>query len=242
MSKLNHQPHPFTLEPVRRQTLAETVVEQILAEVKQRGLKPGTRMPSERELQRLLGVGRSTVREAMTGLSALGVVEIRHGEGAFVTGDPAVLGATDEIATALSKGVTRVLLEARRPIETEVARLAALRRTDSDLKALRAILEEHEDLMAGHQSAARQAAQFHLVLADAAHNEVLAGFVASYRRLLVDRGPRLEQIEGYRAWELDGHQRLFSAVEAGDPQLATTLMQEHLDKVVGYYAEIGWPL
>src|ERR1700733_9528054 len=227
MPKLNDQPPPFSLAPARRQKLADTVVEQILAEVNQRGLKPGTRMPSERELQRLLGVGRSTVREAMTGLSALGVVDIRHGEGAFVARDPAVFGATDEIATALSKGVTRVLLEARRPIETEIARLAALRRTDSDLNALRAILKEHADLMAAHQSAARQAAQFHLLLADSAHNEVLAGFVASYRRLLVDRGPHLEQIEGYRAWELEGHRRLLSAVDAANPELATTLMQEH---------------
>jgi DNA-binding GntR family transcriptional regulator len=67
-------------------------------------------MPSERELMVVLGVGRSTVGKALHGL-ALGVVEIRHGEGAFVARDPAVLGATDGIAAALEKGVTRMLLD-----------------------------------------------------------------------------------------------------------------------------------
>ena len=89
-------------------------------------------MPSERELQQALGVGRSTIREAMTGLAMLGVVEVRHGEGTFVAAEPELVGATGGIATALAKGVTPTLLEARRPVESEIARLAALRRDDAD--------------------------------------------------------------------------------------------------------------
>src|SRR5207253_7246709 len=92
------EPSDFALWPVPRRKLTDTVAQQLLAEIRQRGLTAGTRMPSERELQRALGVGRSTVREAMTGLAMLGVVEIRHGEGAFVAVDPAVVGATNGIA------------------------------------------------------------------------------------------------------------------------------------------------
>ena len=174
-------------------------------------------MPSERELQHALGVGRSTIREAMTGLAVLGVVEIRHGEGTFVAADPERVGATGGITAALAKGVTPGLLEARRPVESEIARLAALRRTDEDLRALEGVLATHERALAEDTPAARVSAQFHVVLADAAHNDVLAGFVASYRELLVTRGPSLEEVDGYRAWELAEHRGLYEVGHlAGD--------------------------
>jgi GntR family transcriptional repressor for pyruvate dehydrogenase complex len=231
-----------SLRPALRQKLTDTVAQQLLEEIRQRGLTPGTRMPSERELQQALGVGRSTVREAMTGLAMLGVVEIRHGEGVFVASDPEIVGATDGLTAALSKGVTRVLLEARRPVETEIARLAALRRSDADLDALQAVLRDHAQALARMRPAARISAQFHLVLSEAAHNEVLASFVASYRKLLIARGPSLEQVEGYREWELAEHQGLYDAVSAHDADLAVARMIAHLDQVVIYYGAIGWPL
>ena len=124
----------------------------------------------------------------MTALATLGVVEIRQGDGTFVAADPELLGATEGIAAALSKGVTRMLLEARRPVESEIARFAALRRDETDLRALEAVLEDHTETLASDEPVARISAQFHVVLAEAAHNEVLAGFVASYRELLVARG------------------------------------------------------
>ena len=230
------------LQPALRQKLTDTVVQQLLDDLRARGLTPGTRMPSERELQQALGVGRSTVREAMTALATLGVVEIRQGDGTFVAADPELLGATEGIAAALSKGVTRMLLEARRPVESEIARLAALRRDETDLRALEAVLEDHTETLASDGPVARISAQFHVVLAQAAHNEVLAGFVASYRELLVARGPSLEQITGYREWELAEHRNLYDAVYAGDAFLATARMVDHLDQVIAYYSATGWPL
>ena len=70
-------------------------------------------MPSERELMQALNVGRSTVREALNGLVMLGVIEIRHGQGAFVTERPHSQAEPEAIAAALAKGVTRDLLEVR---------------------------------------------------------------------------------------------------------------------------------
>jgi GntR family transcriptional repressor for pyruvate dehydrogenase complex len=229
------------LQPVLRHKLADTVAQQLLENMRTRGLTPGTRMPSERELQHALGVGRSTIREAVTGLAMMGVVEIRQGEGTFVAADPELIGATGGIAAALAKGVTPVLLEARRPVECEIARLAALRRDDADLKALEAVLAAHAQTLAEDGPAARISAQFHVVLSEAAHNELLAGFVASYRELLVTRGPSLEQAEGYREWELAEHRGLYEAVQAGDAYLATARMADHLDQVTVYYRAVGWP-
>jgi GntR family transcriptional regulator, transcriptional repressor for pyruvate dehydrogenase complex len=232
----------LSLTPAPRQKLTETIAKRLLDEIRERGLVPGTRMPSERELVAALGVGRSTVREALNGLAMLGVVEIRHGEGAFVAKDPAVLGATDGIAAALEKGVTQTLLEARRPIEVEIARLAAIRRTQRDIIELRRVLEAHERAVKAGRPAARPSARFHTMLSDTAHNELLAGFVASYSRLLTERGPKLEAIEGYPEWELQEHGEIFAAVESGDEKRAAQRMQRHLDGVTDYYRRLGWPL
>jgi GntR family transcriptional repressor for pyruvate dehydrogenase complex len=242
MSLQDGHSNALELRPASRSRLTETVARQLLSEIQLRGLEPGTKMPSERELMQSLGVGRSTVREALHGLAMLGVVEIRHGQGAFVTGAAGLVHAPDGIAAALAKGVTSTLLEARRPLETEIARLAAIRRTPADLTALSAVLESHESALLEERSASKQSARFHLVLAEAAHNDVLAGFVASYRKLLQERGPRLEELDGYREWELAEHRRLFAAVRARDPELAAELMRAHLDQVVLYYAQFGWSL
>ena len=223
-----------------RRKLAETVSEQVLGEIRRRGLAPGTRMPSERKLMQALGVGRSTVREALNGLAMLGVIEIRHGQGAFVAEQPASASAP-EITTALAKGVTRDLLEARTPVETEIARLAALRRTPADLREIEAVLERHGHALESGRPAARWSARFHLMLAEAAHNEVLAGFVASFVKLLVERGPTLERLEGYREWELREHRRLHEAVRDGKAELAAERMRAHLAQVEEYHARLPAP-
>ena len=207
--------------------------------VRRESLSVGDQIPSERELQKRLGVGRSTVREAIRGLAALGVLQVRHGHGVFVATDPALVGATDGIAAALSQGVTRILLEARRPVETEIARLASLRRTSADLKVLRGVLSRHRKALEAGQSAAQHSAQFHVALSDAAHNDVLAGFVASYRRLLAERGPSLEHVAGYPEWEFGGHKSLYEAVLRREPEVAADRMRSHLDDVVSITIDWG---
>lgn len=232
----------ISLSPVPRRKLTETIAHQLLREIRERGLRPGTRMPSERELMETLGVGRSTVREALNGLAMLGAVEIRHGQGAFVLADPVVMGATDGIAAALEKGETQMLLEARRPVEAEIARLAAMRRSKQDLAAMRRVVARHQQAVEANRPAAEVSARFHRLLSDAAHNELLAGFVASYTPLLRDRGPRLEAIDGYPEWELREHRGILEAVEAGDEERTADRMRRHLDGVIDYYRQLGWPV
>jgi DNA-binding FadR family transcriptional regulator len=238
VSSSSRSPIALSLTPVApRRKLAETVAEQVLGEIRGRGLAPGTRMPSERELMAALGVGRSTVREALNGLALLGVIEIRHGQGAFVAREPDWVSAP-EITAALAKGVTRDLLEARNPVETEIARLAAVRRTPADLKEIEAVLEKHGQALARKRPAARQSVRFHVALAQAAHNEVLAGFVASFAKLLAERGPALERVDGYREWELREHRGLYEAVRDGAPDLAAERMRAHLSQVSDYHARL----
>lgn len=230
---------PLDIKPAERRKLTETVATELLEEFRRRRLAPGTRIPSERELRALMGVGRSTIREALNGLSLLGVIEIHHGRGIFITASPADLEARQLLSEALREPVTRDLIEARMTVEAEVFGLAAERRTQEDLREIEEQLRACEAAVAKSEPAAGPGVKFHLAIARAARNEVLSSFVASISHLLVERGPELEGIPGYREWELADHGRLFEAVRSGDGELARQRLRRHLSAVIEYYRQIG---
>jgi DNA-binding FadR family transcriptional regulator len=229
----------LTLSPAPRRKLTETVAEQLLAAI--RNLPPGAKVPSERELTKDLGVGRSTVREALNGLAMLGMVEIRHGQGVFVTNDAAqVNNEPSAITAALERGVTNEFVEARLIVEVEVARLAARRRTDEDLASLEAALKVQEARLTGKiEDLVDVAASFNVLLAEAAHNEVLAAMIQSFVSLMVERGPRVYSLDGFGEWDLQEHRGLFEAVRDRDPDRAARLMREHIEELARRYRAVG---
>jgi len=222
------------IEQAPRRKLAETVAQQVLEAV--RDLPPGTRLPSERELTQQLGVGRSTVREALQGLAMMGVIEIRHGQGVFVADRPAIAGESEQ--SLPPKEVTDELLEARRIVEVELARLAAERRTESDLGKMQSLLDAHREDLAAGRGPIMQASQFHLLVADAAKNQILADVVRPFFRLMLERGPQLyETTDGYAQWELEQHQRICDAIRSGDAETARVRMLEHVTSMGHHYEE-----
>ena len=228
----------LALSPAPRRKLSETVADQLLVAVRE--LPPGTKVPSERELTKELGVGRSTVREALNGLAMLGVVEIRHGQGVFVTGDPPQTSEPSAIASALERGVTNEFIEARLIVEVEVARLAARRRTDEDLAAMAAALIVQEKRIGGDIDAiVETAASFNVLLADCAHNEVLRAMIQSFVTLMVERGPRVYSLEGFGEWDLQEHRGLYAAVRDRDAERAAKLMREHIEELARRYRAVG---
>jgi GntR family transcriptional repressor for pyruvate dehydrogenase complex len=225
----------FPLIQAPRRKLAETVTEQLIQAI--RPLAPGTRLPSTQELTRRLGVGRSTVREALNGLATLGMVEIRHGMGVVVAAGAALDQGPDAIALALAKGVTRDLLEARQIVEVANARLAAQRRTESDLRDIEAVLESHERCV---DYPIKPASDFHVVIAEASHNEVLVGVFRSILKPMVKRGPRLyEQLKDFGRWELDQHRSIYESIRAADPEEAAERMRRHVTAMETNYRKVG---
>lgn len=230
------EPTPdLVIQQAPRRKLAETVAQQLLDAVRQ--LPAGTRLPPERELTTRMGVGRSTVREALNGLAMMGVVEIRHGQGVFVAEPPSIaVGATER--SLPPREVTNELLEARRIVEVELARLAAERRTEDDLTAMQSLLDAHRADLAAGRGPIMQASQFHLLVADAAKNQVLADVVRPFFRLMLERGPQLyETTEGYAQWELDQHQRICDAIRSGDGELTRLRMLEHVTSMSHHYEQ-----
>jgi GntR family transcriptional repressor for pyruvate dehydrogenase complex len=222
-----------------RKNLVEEVADRLLKALE--GLEPGTRLPSERELSVALGVGKSSVREALKGLAMLGIIEIRHGQGAFVLERPSSRTQPPHaIAQALAKGHTQDLVEARRLIDGSIARLAAERRSDSDLAELRNTLASHRRALHEHDDPTLAAAKFHIDLAEAAQNEILASFAVTLSEPERERLGDLYALDpGFPDWEIAQHEAILAAVAGADPDLAEQLAQRHVDAMAEHYRRSG---
>lgn len=227
----------------QRVRLSERAAREIIDLIEAQGLAPGDLLPTEPELMQLLGVGRSSVREALRGLAVLGLVEIRQGQGTFVrspgpsTGPGA--GGIDTISGALARGLTEELLEAREIIEGRIASLAARRATPDDLVELERLVTAARTAHAAGQRGFLLSADFHLGVARAAHNDVLEGFVASYVPLLAERATVLERLPGYVEWEIREHDAIRQAIAARDARLAAARMREHLRDMTIHYEHLS---
>lgn len=171
---------------VQRHPLAAQTADLLLTRIQAGEWPLGHRLPGETTLTAQLGVGRSTVREAIRELSGKGVLETRQGAGVFVTAlDPA-----DDTDAVLRRSSISAVIEARIAIEAEAAALAARRRTPTDLRAIRQALVGRADTtltLEGHVDADMA---FHRAVVVAAHNEVLTqlfdAFLPRLRRTMID--------------------------------------------------------
>lgn len=174
------------------------------------------RIPPESELVSALGVGRNTVREAIRALSHAGLLEVRQGDGTFVR-------ATNELSGAVRRlcgNELREILEVRRALEVEAARLAATARDDDDLQQLEVLLRRRNeaDSLPAEEFAVRDA-EFHQRLVAASHNSLLIGL---YEGLIeaVRSSVATTFDPGVSPQEHVSHAALLDAVRAGDPARA----------------------
>lgn len=214
------------IKPTSRQSLAQTVARQLLDLIASGRLQKGDRLPSEAELKERFEVGRSTIREALNGLVLLGVIEVRHGQGAVVVDRPAPHGSLD---AALRTARDVDLIEVRRALETTIAESAADRATDEHLAGLRSVLEQAERRLKDDGEAVAEAVAFHMRLAEATGNPFFIRFMELSGKLMAERGERLCVEQDYNEWELETHRWLYEAVASRDPARARRSMERHLE-------------
>ncbi|GAB2589445.1 FadR/GntR family transcriptional regulator [Kribbella endophytica] len=213
---------------IRRQPLAEQAVEEILRRVGAGEWPVGQKLPGETTLAAQLGVGRSTVREAVRELAGRRVLESRQGSGVFVVGTQPV----EDWDQVLRRAAISDVLEGRLAIETEAARLAASRRTAGDLRALKRTLADRaraaSDL--GDEEYIEADLAFHRAVVTAAHNAVLGelfdSFVPRVRRAMVDM-LKLDTKAQHRGDQAE-HAAIVEAIRAKDAELASGVSRAHL--------------
>ncbi|MFC9967389.1 FadR/GntR family transcriptional regulator [Nocardia ignorata] len=211
---------------VRRQPLAAQAAELLLARIRTGEWPLGHRLPGETLLAAQLGVGRSTVREAIRELAGKGVLDSRQGAGVFVT----ALDVTEDWDVVLRGATIVAVIEARIAIEAEAAALAAERRTPADLRAIRRTLAERRvegRPVADHVDADMA---FHRAVVVAAHNDVLTQLFDSLlprlRLAMIDmlelRPVRSEQDDQH------AHEQLAQAIADRTPTAAAEFSRAHL--------------
>lgn len=214
--------------------MSEAIVEQIRALIRGDRLRPGDRLPSERDLGERMGVSRVTVREALRVLEAGGLVEIRVGAkgGAFVTTpSSAKIGSGLADLITLSPLTAPEVTEARQVFEVGMLPLVVERATEQDIADLRAMLKEHQAALRAGEYVMAMSAAFHVRLAAATHNAAVEVLVRSFH------GPLLMSLrEAQVAAPLMGHRGtaehrdLVEAVAEKDVERAQEIMRTHLKR------------
>jgi DNA-binding FadR family transcriptional regulator len=171
-----------------RRSLVDLVIARIQQQISLGVLVPGKRIPTETELGDTLGVSRTTIREAVVVLAHMGLLEVRQGDGTYVI---ASAPGRESLDQRLRRAAALEVYEVRRPLEIETARLAAARRTAADVRRLRELLAERDELRAAGKSdqAVDVDVEFHRTIAVASKNAVLAdlynAFSVALRKTLV---------------------------------------------------------
>jgi GntR family transcriptional regulator, transcriptional repressor for pyruvate dehydrogenase complex len=224
-----------SLAPRRRpRTLALELVASLSDRIRDGRLQRGDKLPTEAAIMAEFEVSRTVVREAISKLQAGGLVETRHGVGTFVLG----LGDTPGFKIGPEQfGTLRdvvAVLELRIGLETEAAALAAQRRTEANLQAMRQALDAVAQAVEAGQNAVAPDFQFHLEIARATQNDHFGELMATLGSTIIPRG-RLEPTDAvsedrrlYLRRVNGEHESIFDAIAAQDPDGARAAMRTHL--------------
>ena len=214
------------LTSLRRSPLVELAVSQLREQVLSGQWPVGGRLPAETELAQRLEVGRSTVREAVRALVHAGLLETRQGSGTYVRS----LTPGADWEPRLRRAAVLEAYEVREALEVQAARLAASRRTETDIEALHACLAERDRARGEDARFVEADLAFHRAVVAAAHNPLLAEMFDSFAAVLREALIAIRSDQAVQGPDADAaHARLAAAIEAGDAAAAAQATHDHLD-------------
>lgn len=216
------QPEKALLLPLPPVDRVQQVIAALADYIQRSGLKPGDRLPAERELMAALAVGRSTIREVISHFQALGVVEARKGSGTYLL--RAISGATIHMPLTLDTRHLRdallQTLEVRRGIEVEAGMVAARRRTDADLINIETKLDEMERVHLAKGTSGPEDLAFHLAIYDATHNPLFRQLLEQMREAFERFWEKPFDRPDFARRSFPYHRTLFDAIASQDPDSA----------------------
>lgn len=223
------------MKPDARTSLSDGIVEQVVDLISRDVLKPGDRLPSERELCKRLGVGRSSLREALRSLAVMGIIDGRVGDGTFVSNNnKRYLEKTLQWGLLLDRKRVQDLIETRLMLESQTAFLAAQRVTTENIDAIEETLRGMEASIAAPDKYLEFDLQFHLTIARATQNSILYSLLSMIRGYLQEwiKGslaePSTEGTDTRAKLSLLEHQKILDALRRGEADQAQRAMTEHI--------------
>lgn len=215
--------------------------EEITAQIKRMivdgELKVGDKLPSTKEMSERFGVGRSTTREALSALKAMGLIDIRQGGGCTVISTlPSEFELPELQSLRMNRQTLLALLEARQSFEVSNAAIAASKRTEEDLAVLRELVVQMKAAAGNDLEGERTDLLFHLTLVKATHNTILVQLFETVMNQVETAIREIRRVELYAnrsvAEQLyEEHLAIYKAVEAQDAEAASLSMRQHLHHV-----------
>jgi GntR family transcriptional repressor for pyruvate dehydrogenase complex len=218
-------------EVIRRNKVYEEVAQQIERLIL-KNLRPGDKLPPERELAEMLRVSRGSVRDAIRGLELRGLVEPRQGAGTIVR-ETSAEPLPSPFANALKRRQERIseLLDFRKMLEPPLAARAATHASADEISEMEEILQRQEAKQAQGAAAVAEDAEFHYSVALASGNSVVLKVLDILMDLLRDTRERSLQVEGRPEKSLAGHRRILAAIKRHDAEAAKAAMRRHIEDV-----------
>ncbi|MEW6526109.1 MAG: FadR/GntR family transcriptional regulator [Spirochaetota bacterium] len=239
MKKIHGDLHMDTIQPIKRNKLTRSIVDVLLANIKNATIPPGSKLPPERELMQKLGVGRSTLREAIQSLALMGILEVKPGEGTFVRtiAKEDIIGPHIFVPLIDAESMAN-FFEARLLIEPHIAELAAKRRNAQDIASIEETLLKTKQSIERNEDVDHCAGQFHLQIAKASQNIVCVRFLEAILSFLVGRRENAEHNKDFLQWEYESHEKIFKAIKQGDESKAYKTMEQHIQVVLQWYKKL----
>lgn len=229
------------MEPiVEKKNYSDQVFQYLFHEIKSGKMKPGDKLPNERELSQALGVSRPSLREALRAMSQLGLVVTRHGGGTYINNyDDIYLMSILQYITIISDDLLIDLIQVRKTLEAEATRLAAKNATDEDLEKIENYARERAELCERYADDLSQVREqlntldylFHKSIAEASKNKVIPAFIVSIHATFTEHQNRVSAKADIAKHVNDKHMQIVQALKQRDEKLAKTLMYEHLQMV-----------
>ncbi|RPK12715.1 FadR/GntR family transcriptional regulator [Priestia endophytica] len=222
---------------IKPRKIYEQVAEELLLSIKNGDLKPGDKLDSVWQLAENFQVGRSAIREALSALRAMGLIEMRQGEGTFVREfDPSMISLPITTAVLMKKEDIENLLEVRKVLEVGASGAAASKRTEEDLINMKNILEKMMNSVGDEELGEKADFQFHLAVAKASQNPLLVGLMNNVGEMMLQSMRETRRVWLYSKETTsqrlyDEHMQIYKAIEAMDVRRAQDLMISHLMSV-----------
>jgi GntR family transcriptional repressor for pyruvate dehydrogenase complex len=216
----------------KKSAISEDIVDSLLSLIRERELRPGDKLPAERELAAMMQVSRPSLREALRALAIMNMVEIRQGDGTYVSSlTPELLMSHLDFVFSLNDTEVLELFQARKVLEPGIVAMAAERITDPEVIALEECVRRSVALVDDHRAFLEADVEVHELIARAAKNSVLARFMASISQLGKVSRSRTVELPGVTRQSVQDHSAIVAALKRRDPQAARLAMLHHLDNV-----------
>lgn len=222
---------------IKKVTATEAIVESLKERIQSGEFEPGGKLPSEQELLKEYDVSRLTLREALAQLSALGIISVHHGKGAFVETQVSIPALDNVLIPLFPRNDSNRLpdlVEARSMLESEIAAKVAASRTRADITRLERLLESDPEILDDTERFAERDYRFHLTLAEMADNKFLLAIYQALYRNITSFLVRYAQSIDDRKEALERHRPILEAIIEQDVERARELAREHAGICASY--------